>query len=400
MIFRVLVTFVLSTAAVGQSASEAAKPAVAASPAVAPNEALASARVLFKNGKFDDAALAFQALVDKDPNSADAQAGLIGSLLHGHKLDQAEQASTKAVAALPGSALVHASMGDVNFRAGRFAEAEGEYRNALKLDARSARAWFGMARMFAMVSMHNRAKEAFAKAHELDPDDQQIYQSWLRTLPYSEQLESVKKTAAEHPGEGEQQRIKVLAALAQKKPWVLANEIRPTEINMLPYGVTHAWIDTGNRIGSQPISKGFALDVKFNDKASARLLLDTGAGGVSIGHKLAEKAGVVKIADSYLFGIGDKGSVDAYVGWVDKIKIGDIEFRDCLVDVSSKNDIGDESGLIGADVFEKFLVTLDFKNWKLSLAPLPKNPAFSGSEDAPQDRFIAPEMQSYTKAWR
>src|SRR5215472_8922900 len=169
---------------------------------------------------------------------------------------------------------------------------------------------------------------------------------------------------------------------------------------MLPYGVTHAWIDTGNRIGSQAISKGFALDVKFNDKASARLLLDTGASGVSIGRKLAEKAGVVKIADSYLFGIGDKGSVDAYVGWVDKIKIGDIEFRDCLVDVSSKNDIADESGLIGADVFEKFLVTLDFKNWKLSLSPLPKNPAFSGSEDAPQDRFIAPEMQSYTKAWR
>jgi hypothetical protein len=33
------------------------------------------------------------------------------------------------------------------------------------------------------------------------------------------------------------------------------------------------------------------------------------------------------------------------------------------------------------------------------LSPLPKNPAFSGSDDDPQDRYIAPEMQSYAKVY-
>jgi predicted aspartyl protease len=168
---------------------------------------------------------------------------------------------------------------------------------------------------------------------------------------------------------------------------------------MLPYGRELAFIDTGNRVGGQQVSKGYGLQLKFNDRASATLLLDTGADGVTIGRKLAEKAGVVKIADTYFGGLGDSGPVEGYVGWVDKITIGSLEFHNCIVTVSSKNDVADEAGLIGADVFKKFLITLDFRDWKMLLSPLPKNPAFSGSDDDPQDRYIAPEMQSYAKVY-
>ena len=56
--------------------------------------------------------------------------------------------------------------------------------------------------------------------------------------------------------------------------------------------------------------------------------------------------------------------------------------------------------MIGADVFKRFLVTLDFKEFKLLLSPFPRNPSASGSEDDPQDRYIAPEMQAYTKIYR
>jgi predicted aspartyl protease len=173
--------------------------------------------------------------------------------------------------------------------------------------------------------------------------------------------------------------------------------LKPAELKILPYGKELTGVYDINRSGPQNISKGYGLQVKFNDRAGAVLLLDTGAGGITIGRKLAEKAGAVRIADTRIGGIGDQGSVASYVAWIDKVSISGIEFRNCVVVVSSRNDVADEAGLIGPDVFEKFLITLDFNEQKLRLAPLPANPTATSDDDRFQDRYIAPEMQSFTK---
>jgi len=194
-------------------------------------------------------------------------------------------------------------------------------------------------------------------------------------------------------------RQRLLTALAEKKPWVLASEIKPMEIKMPHYGRKVEYTNDVDR-STATISKGFGLQVKFNDRVSAELLLDTGAGGITIGRKLAERAGAVKIADTWIGGIGDKGGIESYEAWIDKINIGGLEFRNCVVTVSSKNDIIDDAGLIGADVFDKFLITLDFHEQKMLLAPLPKNPGASDVDDEWQDRYIAQEMQGFTKFYR
>jgi Tfp pilus assembly protein PilF len=405
MILRIFIACCLATAAWGQAASNSAKPAApAASKTDESTDALASAQSLLKKGQFPEASVAFKAIVEKNPASADAQAGLVRSLLRARQLDEAEEAGKKAVAAVPSSALVHAALGDVDFRAGKFGDAETEYRTALKLDGNSARGKFGMARMFDMVSMHSSAKAAFAKAHELDPEDQQISADWLDSLPRAQRLEALKKNAGDHPSEREASRIKALTAIVQKKPWVLAGGVKPAEINMILVG--SKWVGTSDinrNDGLTPYGKGYGVSVKFNDRASADLLLDSGADGIVIGNKLAEKIGVVKIADSFFGGIGDKGPVQGYAGWVDKIKIGNVEFHDCIVEVSSKSNVAEESGLIGTNVFGKFLITLDFRERKLLLAPLPKNPAAAPvsaeDDEVAQDRYIAPEMQSYAKVF-
>lgn len=347
--------------------------------------------------QFPEASAAFRAILVKDPNSAVAHAGLIRSLLRAHQIEDADEAARKAAAAVPSSALVHAAVGDVAFREGKFAETEAEYRTALKLDPNSARGHHGMGRMFQMVSMNKRAKEIFAKAHQFDPNDGQITDAWVDTLPYAEQLEAVKKAAGDHPTSDEANRIAYLSAVAQKKPWVLASAFKPSELKIVPYGRELTGVYDINRSYPLNISKGFGLGVRFNDRASAVLLLDTGAGGITIGRKLAERAGAVKIADTRISGIGDQGSVASYVAWIDKITIGAVEFRNCTVVVSSRNDIADEAGLIGPDVFEKFLITLDFREHKLSLVPLPRNPNAASEDDEFQDRYIAPEMQGFTK---
>jgi hypothetical protein len=47
--------------------------------------------------------------------------------------------------------------------------------------------------------------------------------------------------------------------------------------------------------------------VKLNGH-DARLQLDTGAGGITLGRKVAEKAGLKSIAEERYYGIGDKGA--------------------------------------------------------------------------------------------
>ncbi|HXO38194.1 MAG TPA: aspartyl protease family protein, partial [Candidatus Acidoferrum sp.] len=358
---------------------------------------LLAARALMKKGQIKDAATAFKALVEKDPSLADAHAGLIRCLLRSNQLEEADGAAKKAVAALPSSALVHAAVGDVAFRAGNFGDAEKEYRAALKIDTNSARGVYGMGRMLQMVSMNKRAKENFAKAHQLDPEDGQITRHWVGTLPYTEQLEQLKKMDMDSDEKANSHRY--LTALAGRKPWVLVNEIKPMEIKMPQYGRKVEYVYDVDR-SPKTISKGYGLRVTFNDRASADLLLDTGAGGITIGRKLAEKAGAVKIADTWIGGIGDKGTVESYEAWIDKINIGGLEFRNCVVTVSSKNNVADEAGLIGTDVFDKFLITLDFHELKMLLAPLPKNPSGTSTDDEWQDRYIAPEMQGFTKFYR
>ncbi|HYL93551.1 MAG TPA: tetratricopeptide repeat protein [Alphaproteobacteria bacterium] len=403
MIFRVILTLLITIAAAwGQATPDAAKPA--SSPASTADTAgagsLASAQALMKKGQYEEAANAFRAIVRNDPSAAEAQIGLVRSLMRSHEIDEAEASAKSAIAAIPSSAPLHAVAGDVAFRLGKFDEAQTEYRAALKVDANSARAWFGLGRMYDAFSMHKSAKNAFTKAHTFDPSDEQIASYWVDTLPYSEQLELTKKSAGEHPKPREAERIKYLTEITQKKPWVLIGGVRPAEIKMVKYGKSFRGTYDANRDPNSQVAKGYALSVKFNDRASADLLLDTGASGIIIGNKLAERAGAVKISDTYIYGFGDQGVVRSYEAWVDKINIGGLEFHDCIVTVSSKNDVNDESGLIGTDVFQRFLITLDFANWKLLLSPLPKNPNATGSEDDPQDRYVAPEMQGFTKFYR
>lgn len=403
MIGRLFVFLVLAAACGAQTAPQtiggSAEHPSAPETKAASVDPLEAARAMMKQGKYSEAAAAFRTILDKDPAAMHAHVGLMRSLLHVGKIEDAEEAGKKALAALPNSPIIHAAFGDVEFRAGKFAEAESEYRACLKVDDTSSRGWFGMGRLYEMLSMRQHAKQAYAQAHSFDPTDGQIFRHWLDTLPYPERLQALTKYAGDHPTEREQAEIKFLTAVSQKKPWVLAGDVKKAELKMLPYGRELAAIDTGDRIGAQQVSKGYGLQLKFNDRASATLLLDTGASGVVIGRGLAQKAGVIKIGDTFFTGLGDSGPVVGYYGWVDKLTIGSLEFHNCIVTVSSKKDVVDEAGLIGTDVFRKFLITLDFKDWKMLLSPLPKNPAFSGSEDDPQDRYIAPEMQSYAKVY-
>ena len=94
----------------------------------------------------------------------------------------------------------------------------------------------------------------------------------------------------------------------------------------------------------------------------------------------------------------------------DSIKIGDLEFQGCYVDVVDRKSALEDDGLIGADVFEDFLVDLDFPDAKFKLSPLPPIPdqprkrlslQSEASSDAHlHDRYVPPEMKNYSQVFR
>jgi tetratricopeptide (TPR) repeat protein len=343
--------------------------------------ALANALHLFRQADFRGAAAAYRKAIDSHP-SEEAYSGLVRSLLKADDVKAADENSQKAMAALPDSGLVHSVRGDVYFRRGLIPQAEEEYKSALKIDDKSARAWLGQGKVDAVYVRHAQAKAAFAKAHELDPDDSDAFYEWALRLPFPQNVAALERHLAEFHNDQEEERHEreykeFVKALAGRKVWIPAREVERTEIKMELLTA-----------GPGMARRGYGLRVRINDRATVTLLLDTGSSGVTITRKLAEKIGAIKLSEQAIEGVGKSGPAVGYKAWVDKVTIGDLEFHDCYVQATPR-EIAEVDGIIGADVFSKYLVILDFPGHKLRLEPLP----------APAQ--IAPPIQedTYTRAF-
>ena len=324
---------------------------------------LAHARQLFRQADFRGAAAAFRKITDAQP-SPEAYSGLVRSLLKADDVKAADESSQKALAALPESALMHAARGDVYFRRGMIPQAEDEYQTALKLDEKCARAWLGQGKVDAVYTRHTKAKTAVAKAHEIDPEDGDAFYEWAIRQPYPENVAALERHLAEFHNDPEEERHEreykeFVKAIAGRKVWVPAREVERTEIKMELLTV-----------GASMARRGYGLRVRLNDRATVTLLLDTGSSGVTITRKLAEKIGASKLSEQALEGVGKSGPAVGYKAWVDKVVIGDLEFHDCFIHATPR-EIAQVDGIIGSDVFAKYLVTLDIPGQKLRLEPLP-----------------------------
>ncbi len=366
---------------------------------------LARAQLLYRTGNFKDAIAEYQNLLKVNPGSPEVYAGLSRVYRKQEKIDEAFVAATKAVELGPTSSEAHVALGEVYFRQARMAEAQKEFVGVLQSDRKNARAFLGLARINHSISLYRRYKAMIEEAHRLDPIDPEIQREWLRTLPRAERIKVLEAYLAGENNDDEEVR----AATARYLGLQIALEKEPERRCQLSVKARSTETDLVSLVHDPTHPRGYGLKVGINGKSST-LMLDTGASGVLIDRKLAEKAGIQPLARSEVQGIGDKGTKSAYRGYADSIKVGSLEFRDCLVEVIEGRTGLDEDGLIGADVFSSFLVDLDFPNAKLKLSELPKIPngpaetaslQIGGRADADfQDSYIAPEMKSYVRIFR
>lgn len=375
---------------------------VAVAQVTSADDGLAWSHALFKQGDFRGAAASYQKAIERKP-SPEAYAGLVQSLLKLDEVAEAEQSAEKVVRAFPQSAAAIAALGDVKFREGLMAEAEDQYTAAIKTDEKCARAWLGMGRIYSAASQGKRSRDAFSRAHELAPDDGDALYHWSLNQPYPQNVAGLEKHLADFRDDDERQRhereyVSFLKALAGRKVWILARPVEHAEIKLQPIVAQGRSAPPRSPIVQQSIItdsasrlRGYSLQVKVNDHTNANVMLDTGASGLTIGRKLAEKAGLKKLSEHSLEGVGNSGPARGYEAWADKIIIGDLEFHDCHVHVSPHEN-EDYDGLIGTDVFADYLVTVDFPGHKLRLSQLPPPAEAMSSKPA--------QMVSFTQFYR
>ena len=373
---------------------------------------LINARDLYRTGKLDQALAAYRAIIVADPKSGDAYAGEARVLLKQEKVPEAEAAARAGIKVDPRSDDAHVALGEIDFRKAFMNDAQLEFVEGLKINGNNARAFLGRARIFRSISYYKHAHDFVVRAHELDPSDPDIQRFWLSTLSSSQEISELERYMAgphnDDPDELDDMKSYLALIKEQNK--------EPDKRCRLVAHPEHATIPILQFSDGPDNYYGIGLKVAINGNKTS-LQLDTGASGILISPRFAKKAGVVPLVHTKFGGIGDKGMMDSYVGLANSIKIGEVEFQNCLVEVSEKKTALDSTGLIGADIFDKYLVTIDIPNSKLQLAPLPKRPDEAvvlpkpaeaeilesdsiKNESVPQDRYIDPSMAQFSQVYR
>ena len=384
-------------------------------------------------GKLSEAEGLYREAVSQTPHDAELDAGLVRTLLREHKVDDASSTAQAALGAKPDSVPLLTVLAEVQYRQGKIAEAAGTADQAFRADRCYGRLYLLRGRILRLNSMYASANRAIGIAHQLDPWDAEIRGAWVQTLPLEKRVDEQKQylvTATSiEPGErvrGEKYLKYLLAEAANPgKNCHLASSTTSTELQLIPL-----WSDdkfTCDRYGycgqTGKHIQGWGLHVFFNGR-EGQLEVDSGASGLLISRAVADRAGLKPDDRIQMGGIGDQGAQGGYTAKADSIKVGGLEFRDCMVEVTDRKEIIGIDGLIGTDVFSSYLVTLDYPMRKFSLAPLPPRPgddsapvlnteaasqgagASSGSgagaaqSAGPQDRYIAPEMKDYVPFFR
>jgi TonB family protein len=330
---------------------------------------LMEAGTFYRNGNFDEAAQKYQHLLDAHPKSAEAYAGLARVYLKQKKVQQAHDTISKGLE-VADSAPIHVALGEVLFREGRLQEAESEWLNLLNSGHADARAHLGLARVSIAATQYKQAKTQIDEAHRLDPTDLDIELEWILSLKPIEQI-SYLESYLTRDGGGTAEKD------ADLRNYLDALQIRFNDSNhvcRLANKPTSAQTDllviTGETVRH---IRGHGLVVALNGHNS-KLLLDTGADGIVIDRKIAERAGLTRLLDTTIGGFGDRGRSTGYFARASSIKIGDLEFQDCPIRVVDKRSVLGLDGIVGTNVFQEFLIEVDFQKNKLRLGKLPNRP--------------------------
>jgi tetratricopeptide (TPR) repeat protein len=327
--------------------------------------------------------------------SEEAHLSLLRSLLEKDDLKEAKEAGEKALKLFPISSSLHVLWGNVLFRMAKTKEAMESYLKAIQLDPKNCRGYLELAKLHSFNFSRKSARNMIFRAYECNPEDPEILSTYIDNISLEEQIPLFEKyfqsmnsnTAGEHNGAMDSR--KSFSRWDDQRTWKTVNPPEKAEIKLTP--IQPSGRDAPSGYGISALIKGRKVD----------LLLDTGASDILITRKLADKLGLQIMGSALIKGIGDSGEQKGSVALVPTVKIGPIEFQDCIIRTMDREPAGGNAdGILGLEQFKHYLVTLNLPKNILELNPLPPikgQPFDDRSSWKDLDRTIPPELASYTK---
>jgi hypothetical protein len=319
--------------------------------------------------------------------------------LAAHDLNGAAELLRAATARNAGDPELFSALGRVDYLRGEIADAEMDFKSAVRLNDKFARAWIGLGRVFEAGSLREKAKICYQKAWREDPADLEAQSYYADTLAPAERLAALERyrdaAGADGPNGAHGIATGIRDSIRQQieeLKWTGDRKLFDTPATQ------HAEIKLSLLMYDSKRIQGFALPVSINGGKTLHLLMDTGAGGILVNRKAADAAGLTKISDFTFRGIGDEGDRAGQTAFAETVRIGGVPFANCPIGITDRKAITDEDGLVGPEVFGMFLVTVDFEKMLLKLDPLPPRKSV-GADQAWQDREVAPELTAYSPFW-
>ena len=308
------------------------------------------------------------------PGDLPLAAGLVSTLLQEHQVPQAAARVEKMLTASPDSAIALTSSAELQLRQGQPWLAIETLKKAAVSDPCYARIHLVRARVLRLDSMYASERAEIQSAFDINPSDPDIRHAYQRTVLPANEIESIHQSLATTRDLDTETRQKAEESI--RSMMMLLTENNQT-CQILPTADSAAFVLEASHEDAKHID-GYRMEVDF-PKGKAKLLIDTAGSGLFISRELAEKNGFEPSAGA------PPGTVH-----VDSVRIGPLEFRDCIVGVNDAAFPNKGDGLIGTDMFAQWLIKLDHPAAKLTLTPLPKRDGI-----LPGDRITDPALRGY-----
>lgn len=345
--------------------------------------------VEYQSARFHEAIPLLKQAVAQNPEKPAPAAHLLSSLVEEVQFAEAEALEPQLAQKFPDSADVLAARGDLAFYRGDTASAERLWLAALKVSGNNSRAYYGLYRLDRAASLYFTARMRILKAYELDPLNVQIARVWFALLPPRRQKELFEQFRHfREPVTGDEELAQEFDASIRKElnGRKTFEPVNPPAETMLKLG----------RLGDPRRARGVYLEVRLNGHKPLQLMLDTGAGGITISEHGAEKLGLKLVGATEGYGIGDQGAKVVKGAISEACSVGPIEYKNCFLQAVEGRSVVDEDGLIGADFFAGYVVTIDFQRLTLHLKPQPKRePTEQG-----YDRTIPEDERDFSQVFR
>jgi predicted aspartyl protease len=371
-------------------------------------EPAVEADVAFRNHDFANSQTLYSGLLESattEEQKSRASAGIIRSLIAAGKLTEALEVAKKAVADHPKDARLLDVLGEVYFRRGEPNEALEALQASIHTDPCTARTHYDLAQFLKLSGMYASGLRELEIAERLSPRNKTFAQAAAPRLNGDERIhELMERLETQDLSIADRAAIQHRIQILNVKGEGSCELVRPVDSTKL------AIVPLSHDSGQSMYGAGLVLKLNGHQR---RFKIDSGASGLYLSKSAAASLGLTSEAEGSASGLGNDGSVRTMLAHVENLRIGELEFHNCLVHIAEKGDRIVEDGLIGLDVFSSWVVTLDIPSREIRLSPLPKRPlptsaaaelkATAGpatSELGPQDRYVAPEMSDWTRAFR